>query len=77
MDSYYHHTHMGTLDALSDAGLEVDALWPTADWSGLQAFAEMALVLGFWCAGWLATLPIARTVTSGVRFVAHRPAASH
>jgi len=101
MDSYYHHTHLGALDALSEAGFEVDALSPTADWSGLQAYAEMALFPGFWRGSWLAALPVVRTVeaasrlwwwllartgrvprvtggrtllvSSGFRFVAHRP----
>lgn len=62
MDSYLHHTHLGTLDALSEAGFEVDALSPTEDWSGLQAYAEMALFPGFWRGSWLAAAPIVRTV---------------
>lgn len=62
MDSYLHHTHLGTLAALTDAGFEVDVVAPTDDWSGLQAYAEMALFPGFWRTSWLVAAPIVRVV---------------
>lgn len=62
MDSYFHHTHLGTLESLSAAGFVVDAVSPTDDWGGLQAMAEMALFPGFWRGSWLAALPVVRTV---------------
>lgn len=48
MDSYLHHTHLGTVTALAQAGFDIEVVAPTDDWSGLQAFAEMALFPGFW-----------------------------
>lgn len=42
-DSYYHHTHLGTGSLLRHAGLRVERLAPSAEWSGLEAVASMAL----------------------------------
>jgi SAM-dependent methyltransferase len=50
-DSYFHHTHLGTLQALTDARLEVDAVAPAADWTGLRALGELGLFAGFRFAG--------------------------
>lgn len=41
--SYYHHTHLGTLNSLQHAGFEVEAIAPDADWNGLRAQATMAM----------------------------------
>jgi hypothetical protein len=40
---YYHHTHLGALSLLQHAGFAVQRLAPSADWTGLQAQASMAL----------------------------------
>jgi SAM-dependent methyltransferase len=62
MDSYLHHTHLGTIRALGDAGFDVEVVAPTDDWSGLQAYAEMALFPGFRRTSWLVATPIVRAV---------------
>lgn len=40
---FYHHTHLGVLNSLSCAGLRVEVLAPSEDWSVLVAQANMAL----------------------------------
>lgn len=41
--SYYHHTHLGLLNCLAFAQLEVVAFGPVRSWPALRALAEMAL----------------------------------
>ena len=41
--SYYHHSHLGLLNGLAFAKLEVVACGPVKSWSALRALAEMAL----------------------------------
>jgi SAM-dependent methyltransferase len=62
MGSYLHHTHLGTLVALSDAGFAVEVVAPSDDWSGVQAYAEMALFPGFWRLSWLVATPFVRVL---------------
>jgi SAM-dependent methyltransferase len=42
-DSFYHHTHLGTLSALRYAGLDVQRVAPSAGWTVLVAQASNAL----------------------------------
>jgi SAM-dependent methyltransferase len=42
-DSHYHHTHLGTLNTLRHAGLDVDVVAPHAEWMVLRAQAEMGM----------------------------------
>ena len=42
-NSYYHHTHLGTLSSLRTAGFEVTHVAPSTTWTVLRAQAEMAL----------------------------------
>ncbi len=42
-DSYLHHTHLGTWDALRTAGLEPLVVAPSDAWNGLVAQASMSL----------------------------------
>ena len=42
MDSFYHHTHLGTLNSLATAGFEVQRVAPNVHWNGLRAMASMA-----------------------------------
>lgn len=46
MNSYYHHTHLGTLNTLHDAGFRVVSITPSGDWNGLVAQASMSLYPG-------------------------------
>ena len=41
--SYYHHTHLGTLNSLQHAGFHVDVIAPDVQWNGLRAQAMMAM----------------------------------
>jgi len=40
-DSYYHRTHLGTLNTLRIGRFDVEHVAPAVDWSGLQAQATM------------------------------------
>jgi SAM-dependent methyltransferase len=42
-NSYYHHTHLGTLSALQHAGFRVEQVTPSATWPVLTAQASMGL----------------------------------
>lgn len=41
MSSFYHHTHLGTLNVLRYAGLDVHHIGPNTHWTGLRAQAMM------------------------------------
>ncbi len=41
--SFYHHTHLGTLNSLQSAGLTVERVAPSERWSVLRALANMGL----------------------------------
>jgi SAM-dependent methyltransferase len=43
MDSYYHHTHLGTLNSLATAGFDVRRVSPNLRWNGLRALASMSM----------------------------------
>jgi SAM-dependent methyltransferase len=43
LNSYYHHTHLGILSGLQDAGLLVEQIAPNSSWTGLRAQAMMTL----------------------------------
>lgn len=40
---YYHHTHLGLLNSLDNAGFRVHRIAPSAHWTALRAQAQMAL----------------------------------
>jgi SAM-dependent methyltransferase len=42
-NSFHHHTHLGTLNALRFAGFEPEHVAPSGGWSGLEAQANMGL----------------------------------
>jgi SAM-dependent methyltransferase len=42
-DSYYHHTHLGALNALEASGFRVERIAPIVGWSALLALANLAL----------------------------------
>jgi SAM-dependent methyltransferase len=42
-DSFYHHSHLGTVNSLEAAGFEVQHLAPTPAWPALKAQASMGL----------------------------------
>lgn len=42
-NSYYHHSHLGTLNSLQEAGFNVVKVSPNKDWSVLVAQASMGL----------------------------------
>lgn len=43
MDSYYHHSHLGTLNTLATAGFDVQRVAPNLEWNGLRALANLSL----------------------------------
>jgi hypothetical protein len=45
-DSYTHHSHLGTLNALQTAGFDVDHVSPSGAWQALRAQAKNALFPG-------------------------------
>ena len=42
-NSYFHHTHMGTLNSLVQGGLQVEFVCPSTEWGVLEAQAAMGL----------------------------------
>lgn len=42
-NSYYHHTHLGTYNSISEAGFSIEIVSPSSDWTVLQAQARMGL----------------------------------
>ncbi len=46
MDSYFHHTHLGTRAVLSDAGFDPVLVESNADWLGPDALLEMTRLEG-------------------------------
>lgn len=42
-DSYYHHSHLGTLNTLRHGGFTVQYVAPFVHWSGLLALTQMGL----------------------------------
>ncbi|OGO25508.1 MAG: methyltransferase type 11 [Chloroflexi bacterium RBG_16_52_11] len=43
LDSYYHHSHLGTFNSLQYAGFLVQQVAPSDTWTGLKAQAAMGL----------------------------------
>ena len=43
IDSYYHHTHLGTYNSLREGGFTVKHVSPSSEWSVLRAQAKMSL----------------------------------
>jgi SAM-dependent methyltransferase len=58
MRSYMHHSHLGTIQALRDAGLEVVVVAPATDWPSIRAVTEMALFPGLFRIGAVLATPI-------------------
>lgn len=46
MDSYYHHSFLGTYNTLASAGFQVRQVSPNLQWTGLRALAHMNLLFG-------------------------------
>jgi SAM-dependent methyltransferase len=46
LDSYYHHSHLGTLNSLQYAGFDVLQIAPSTEWTGLRAQAMMECYQG-------------------------------
>lgn len=42
-NSFYHHTHLGTLNSLKTSGFEIENVAPNSDWYVLKAQAKMVL----------------------------------
>ena len=42
-DSYYHHTHLGTLNSLRYGGFAIEHIAPSDEWSALVAISDMVL----------------------------------
>jgi len=42
-DSYYHSTHLGLYNSLTDGGFDVQMIAPYTNWSGLKAITHMKL----------------------------------
>jgi SAM-dependent methyltransferase len=43
-DSYYHHSHLGTINSLQDGGFHIDRIAPSEQWSALVAQSQMGLL---------------------------------
>jgi SAM-dependent methyltransferase len=46
LQSYFHHSHLGTVETLEDAGFRVVVVAPASDWPGLHGLAELGLFKG-------------------------------
>jgi SAM-dependent methyltransferase len=58
-ESFYNHTHLGTLNSLQYGGFEVEHIGPEEEWSGLVALASMGLFPGMpFSLAKLAVLPL-------------------
>ena len=55
---HQHHSHLGTIQALRDAGLEVVVVAPATDWPSIRAVTEMALFPGLFRIGAVLATPI-------------------
>jgi SAM-dependent methyltransferase len=59
LNSFYHMSHLGTINLLADAGLKIKHIEPNAEWNGLRAQGWMSLFphMPMWLTN-LAVLPV-------------------